>query len=234
MKLWTQALCSTARTWKKSFRKPLNWTEYTYLHFNSHCKDSLSSVIPSLKDIWAQLIIQKLPCHRGGVISEQGSNNWAVNVQSFLIQRYFLEQEPCNYYSLKSCQVIPQERRQWEQWESIAITNQEPPCSISLRQLWDKIQTFQASQRLTDCCLLQVINHICPPWHRFSVRKRRILPEASSAQKLFSPNPNLRICVLRQNGTIQLLMVQMLLQSNLSQCIKKTGLYSWLLLTLPV
>ena len=42
---------------------------------------------PSLKAIWAQLIIQKLPCHRGDVISEQGSNNWAVTVQSFHIQR---------------------------------------------------------------------------------------------------------------------------------------------------
>lgn len=42
---------------------------------------------PSLKAIWAQLIIQKPPCHRGDVISEQGSNNWAVTVHSFHIQR---------------------------------------------------------------------------------------------------------------------------------------------------
>ena len=41
----------------------------------------------SQKVIWAQLIIQKLPCHKGDVISDQGSNNWAVTVQSFYIQR---------------------------------------------------------------------------------------------------------------------------------------------------
>lgn len=34
----------------------------------------------TLKAIWVQLNIQKPPCHRGDVISEQGSNNWAVTV----------------------------------------------------------------------------------------------------------------------------------------------------------
>lgn len=73
---------------EKSLRKPLNEIGYMCLYFNLCCKDSLSSVIPKPESHLDPVNYSETSLsHRGDVISEQGSNNWAVTVQSFHIQR---------------------------------------------------------------------------------------------------------------------------------------------------
>lgn len=58
-----------------------------YLDCNLYCKDSLSSVIRKPESHLGTVNYPETSLSQGDVILEEGSNNWAVTVQSFHVQR---------------------------------------------------------------------------------------------------------------------------------------------------
>lgn len=117
----------------------------------------------------------------------------------------------------KASKLFPRKRGSAE---SIAVTNQGPPRSISLRVLCVKMQPFQASQRqwlLPSKGNKSYLSHIAQFFSIgifFFLMKQTILSEVISEKEFLPHHLQFTNMHFKTKWTMQLLTVQMLLQPN--------------------